>query len=231
MNDLPAAVAKKSILGPLFGAVGAIAPAAFDILGRKRQNRMSIAEARRAEAFAERMSSTAVQRSVKDFEAAGLNPALAYDRQASSPSGVVGDIQNELSSAYSSAQQARLNKLAIDNARQSLLKLQAEAKIATNEQMKSDKMWDLFQRYLNDGDGKDPRTSTVGMSVKSGFDLVGEQATATRAAANASDAAAAKVSEEATERQRMNQMFEQMKVGDVNIGKWLLFIKSLIPRL
>lgn len=231
MADLPPVSAKTGgIFSSLFGAVGALAPAALDILGRKRQNRAAISEARRAEAFAERMSSTAVRRAVADYEAAGLNPALAYDRSSSSPSGVVGDVQNELSSAYSSAQQARLNKLAIENANAALLKLRSEAKIAANEQQKSDKMWELFQSYLNDGNG-DPRRSTIGYSVKAGFDQVYEQMLATKAATNASQAAADKVSEDALERKRMNEMFEQMKVGDVNIGKWLLFLKSLIPRM
>ncbi len=99
---------QRGILGAIIGAGAVLGSAFLAGKGAKDRNQAQIAEARRAEAFQERMSNTAHQREIDDLRSAGLNPILSGTggRGASSPGGAQAQIQDELTPAVSSALQA-----------------------------------------------------------------------------------------------------------------------------
>lgn len=85
-----------------------LVPSVLSAGGALRQQSTSRQIMREQMAFQERMASTQAQRASADFEAAGLNPALAYGHQAASPGGASATAENILGAGVSSAQSARM---------------------------------------------------------------------------------------------------------------------------
>lgn len=90
----------------------ALIAAGGSIAGGLLQNYSAREEAKKNRQFQERMSSSAWQRGVKDMEAAGVNPALAYSKgPATSPGGSMATQTDAISPGVSSGMQAmRLRK-------------------------------------------------------------------------------------------------------------------------
>jgi hypothetical protein len=226
-------MAFPAILTTIGKAVGKFAPAALDILGRRQQNQAQRAEARRAEAFAERMSSTAVQRSKADFEAAGFNPALAYGSSASSPGGVQAQVGNELGGAVSSAQAAAMNRAQLDLVRKQMdiatqqgVKAKAEAEVAGFDAQKRS----MEQRVWNAiaSGQKVNLDSPLAKSIASQFEATSLAPDSIRAS-NSALSAQANVARTSAAIQDFDRKFlEQMQTDKGNVSKML---NMLLPIL
>lgn len=86
------------------------------LYGLHRQNATARAMAREQMGFQSQMSGTSYQRVIADMRAAGINPILAYQQGgASTPTGAMAPVTDEVSPAVSTAMQQRRLHAEIDN--------------------------------------------------------------------------------------------------------------------
>lgn len=110
----------SAYIAPVLGAAGSY-------FGTQQTNSANAAQSQAQMDFQKDMSSTAYQRAVKDMQAAGLNPMLAYSQGgASTPAGAMATMQNSLGSAVQGAQIA---SQATNNINQNSL-IQAQTNVA-----------------------------------------------------------------------------------------------------
>jgi len=109
-------------------AVGGIASAGLSYLGQREANQTNMDIAQNQMNFQQQMSNTSYQRAVKDMQAAGLNPMLAYTQGgATTPAGSTTTVQNKLGAGVEAYQRSTQTSSASDLARAQ--SQQAEAQV------------------------------------------------------------------------------------------------------
>jgi hypothetical protein len=123
-----------SVSGPEAALLGGVVGAAGNYFGTQSQNQASAQQASEMRRFQADMSNTAYQRAVKDMQAAGLNPMLAYSQGgATTPAGAMAQMQNVLGNATTSGTQAYQTVAQANQAIQQTKQIAAQTELTDNQ--------------------------------------------------------------------------------------------------
>lgn len=124
----------------LFSGVtgGGLLSAGASLLGGLTANQSNQDIASRQMEFQQQMSNTSYQRAVKDMQAAGLNPMLAYSQGgASTPSGATATMQDVATPAVNSALSATKNQAEVANLRETNNNIKSQTALNTSLAVKA----------------------------------------------------------------------------------------------
>lgn len=144
--------------------VGGLISGGLSFLGGERRNAAQAEQAASANAFSAQQFATRYQTTVKDMEAAGLNPMLAYSQGGGSPpSGQQAQMQDTVSPAVESFNRTRSTAAqnAVQNATVENISADTENKKAQAANIRADTLLKTAQENLAGASAQQART-TVG---------------------------------------------------------------------
>lgn len=157
-------------MGLFDGLGGALIGGAASLLGGERRNAAQADQAAAANAFSAQQFATRYQTTVKDMEAAGLNPMLAYSQGGGSPpSGQQAQMQDTVSPAVETFNRTRSTAAqnAVQNAQVDNIKADTENKEAMASNIRADTMLKVAQENLTGASADQARTNIAYLETQS----------------------------------------------------------------
>lgn len=155
----------------MFDGLGtAVASGLLSVFGGERRNQAQAEQAQAANAFSAQQFATRYQTTVKDMEAAGLNPMLAYSQGGGSPpSGQQAQVQDTITPGVESFNRTRATAAqnAVQDAQVKNIEADTENKHAQAANIRADTMLKGAQENLAGASADQARTNIGYLEIQS----------------------------------------------------------------